>query len=103
MIPLNFYRVSEKMPGHDDEIVWCSRHNDGPWIGTVERYWDEVDSRGTSTGFTMTETNRDVEIHEDPELMWVRRAAVNGVEMEPSDLWIDIKTYRKFVVSNSNQ
>lgn len=101
MAALNFHRVSDKMPDHDDEVVWCNRHNGVPMVGTVERFWDEVDLSGESTGYSMTYTDKDVEVHEDPDLRWRLGVSVNGVEMDQKDFWIDMKSYANFVAQTS--
>lgn len=93
--------VNEKVPAHDQNIIWLKvvssldSYGFDPREITVEHQWSEVDVNGYDTGSAVCYE------HGDEPLEGHRLVVLaDGWEMQPTDLWMDANDYYTFLESN---
>lgn len=92
-----FYKVSEKVPEHNQDIIWLSQVTSfdyyyyNPREITVEYHWAEYDEEGYCTG-TFVSYNGEPE--EDMAKIGYRlEFQFDGQPSEPDYLWMPIEDY----------
>lgn len=96
-IQFTFYRVSEKKPKHNEEIIWLKSTSVFAYEGfepkevTVEYSWFEIDENGYPTGDQCCYSEEDGETLEDHVLQII----FDGYVVEDSWLWCSVDDYWK--------
>ena len=94
-IQITFYRISEKKPKHNDEIIWLKPTGSFGYYGfepreiTVEYSWTEVDEKGSETGNQCCYSEEDGEELEGHKLEII----FSGYTADDNDLWCSIDDY----------
>lgn len=94
-IQFTFYRVSEKKPKHNEEIIWLKSTSVFAYYGfepkevTVEYCWSEVDETGTPTGNQCCYSEEDGEDLEEHIL----QIMFGGYFAEDNWLWCSVDEY----------
>jgi len=94
-VQITFYRVSEKKPKHNEEIIWLKSTSNFGYDGfepkevTVEYCWFETDETGETTGVQCWYSEEDGETLEGHVL----QIMFGGYFVEDNWLWCSVDDY----------
>lgn len=98
-VTFTFYKISEKKPEHQQEIVWMHPISSFDYYGfepkscTVEYQWSEVDEEGFATGNAICYIDGDTDTPENHKI-----EILFGSWYAKDDwLWMDINDYQELL------